>query len=97
MGVESGQNEGDELSGVRRPPDAGVEEFQLEGYEDLALNLHQCRVAGRCVEDLARQVGKYGIPGGYGRVARIPAPASFRSSSPSPCAKAPISAHPCRP
>ena len=46
MGVECGQNEGDELSGVPRPRDVGAEESQLEGYEDLALNLHQCRSLG---------------------------------------------------
>ena len=63
MGVESRQNEGDELSGVRRPPDAS---------EDSALNLHQCGVTGRCVEDLAREIGKYGIPGGARRVAGDP-------------------------
>ncbi len=58
--------------GVRRFPHAGAEEFQLKGYQDLALNLHKCRVTRRCVEDLARQVGKYGIPGGASRVAGQP-------------------------
>ncbi len=75
MGVQSRQDKGNELSGVRRPRDA--EEFELEGYEDLALNVHQCGVTRRCVEDLARQVGKYGIPGRARRVAGEPGACEF--------------------
>lgn len=69
MGIERRQNNGGKLSRVRRPLDTGAKEFQLEGYEDLALNLHQCRVTGCCVKDLARQVGEYGVPGRASRVA----------------------------
>ena len=72
MGVERRQDNAGELSRVRRPPYVSSEELQLEGYEDLALNLHQCWVARRCVEHLARQVGKYGVPSCASRMAGEP-------------------------